>query len=465
MITRTLGEISVMIGATDLSDKHATIKIEGVSIDSRSVKLHNLYIPIKGERFNGHEFCQAAAANGAVAALWNKSEPNPPQDMPLLFVDDTLAAIQRLAQAYRSQLDVKVIGITGSNGKTSVKDILAGLLATTFKTQKTSGNLNNHLGVPLTLLRLQEDTEMAVVEMGMSGLGEINQLAAISQLDAAIITSVSEVHLGDLHSRERIAEAKLEIIHGLKSNGLLIYNGDNPIFMEQFNKQSPVCRSLSFGYSPAHALHPLTSFMNENGIFFSISDADCPELFLPMLGKHQMINALSAIAAARHFGISYEQIKQGLLQVEATGMRCELVSIGNCTVINDAYKSNPTSLRAALEALYAWKGKGSKRKIAVIGDMVELGQEAEDLHKEIGEELDATQLDAVFTIGSMAKHIALSAMSKFPYGKVTTCMDKQEVIDQLKQIIQEDCIILIKGSRGLRLEDIITALQKEVAFI
>jgi UDP-N-acetylmuramoyl-tripeptide--D-alanyl-D-alanine ligase len=459
MIRRSLSQVADMIDAPDLSGPYEATVIRGVSTDTRTIEPGSLFVPIRGPRFNGHDFVADAIAQGATASLWCMDEPNPPAHLPLLYVDDTLKAVQRLAQAYRRQVRAKVIGITGSNGKTSTKDILSSLLAIRFKTQKTIGNLNNHLGVPLTLLRLEEDTEMAVVEMGMSGLGEIAMLSSIVQPDIAIITSVSEVHLGDLKTRGNIAQAKLEIVGGLKEDGLFIYNADNPILTERLERMELTCQKTSFGQSESFAFHPKSFFLDETGSYFSVDDPACPTLFLPLIGKHQMINALGAIGAARHFGLTYEDIRRGLRQVELTGMRNEVICIGSYTVINDAYKSNPTSVRAALETLYALPPY--KRKIVVLGDMVELGDESEALHAQIGAELDPHRIDKLFTIGTMGVLIAESARRRFPTDQVIACTDKQELIVKLQEALTADSIVLIKGSRGLRLDEVVDVLRTE----
>lgn len=466
MIRRTLSQVAQMIGSAELLNFSSHLIIEGVSIDTRTIRAGNLFVPIVGERFNGHAFVQAALDSGAAAALWQKEEPNPP-DVPLILVDDTLAALQQLAKAYREQLRTQVVAITGSNGKTSTKDILAGILSTAFKTQKTNGNLNNHLGVPLTLLSLEEDTEMAVVEMGMSGLGEIELLSSLASPEAAIITNVSEVHLGDLHTRERIAEAKLEIVSGLKKGGLFALNGDNPLLLEtltQSRRNTADVQIKTFGMLPSNMLHPVDYTLDETGVRFGIADemqrTSSESFLVPLLGKHQMINALGAIAIARHYDLSDEQIRQGLLQIDPTGMRNERIQTSRYTIINDAYKSNPSSLRAALETLAALDAY--ERKIAVIGDMVELGDEVEQMHREIGEQLKPEEIDVVVTLGPMAAELAQAAAQNFPEGRVIACIEKQQVIDALRNIDLEGSAILVKGSRALQLEDIVKALQYEV---
>lgn len=460
MINRSLKQIADMIGEVHTSVRYEDVKIIGVSTDTRKLVPGNLFIPITGPNFNGHDYVSTAVAKGASAVLWSRNEPNPPSEIPVLIVDESLRALQQLAAAYRRQLNVKVVGITGSNGKTSTKDLLAALLSMKFKTQKTIGNLNNHLGVPLTLLSLEEDTEIAVIEMGMSGLKEIELLSSIALPDTAIITSVSEVHLVDLKTRDRIVQAKMEILTGLKENGLLIYNGDNPTLVKEVYKHAGRFKKVSFGDDISNQLYPTSFNSVDQGSDFTISISDFPPLFLPLLGKHQMINSLSAIAAALHFGLSKEQIGQGLSNVQATGMRNELIHSGSFTIINDCYKSNPASLRAALATLYGMKNYS--QKIAVLSDMVELGEEEVELHQEIGSSIDSRQIDILFTIGPMAEHMAKAAGEHFPNGKVLSFHDKRELEDRLRESMKNGCIVLIKGSRAFKLEEVVHSLMNEV---
>lgn len=445
----------------DLPKTFGQFQVCGVSTDTRTVTDGNLFIPLKGTRFNGHEYVGEAFSRGAVAALWSRHELiPPPTDLPILIVDDTTEALQQLAAAYRLQLQVKVIGITGSNGKTSTKDILAGLLGTTYKTQKTAGNFNNHIGVPLTLLSLTEETEMAVIEMGMSGLGEIRQLAALAQPDIVIITNASEVHLGDLLTKERIVDAKLEILEGLKPGSLAVYNGDvGGLQLQLPNKLPKDVQMITFGEQPSNMFSPIQCSLDEHGVTFTLSamGTTSPPILLPLLGKHQMMNALAALAVAQYLGIPTERWNEGLQQVDATGMRNELIRSGDVTIINDAYKSNPTSVRAALDTLYALKGYD--RKLVVLGEMVELGEESEAMHRQIGQELDSEQIDMVFTIGRGAEQIALGALRNFPDGKVIFSSSKENLICRLKEEVQGDrCLVLVKGSRGLQLEHVVAEI-------
>lgn len=456
MIARRLSDIAAMLGAS-IDPKWAGVMIQGVSIDTRTLQPGNLYVPIRGERFDGHDFARQAIEGGASAMLWDRDAPGMPGSVPALVVDDTLAAVQRLAAAYRRQLGVRVVGITGSNGKTSTKDLLAAMLGVRYKTHKTPGNLNNHLGVPLTLLAMEEDTECAVVEMGMSDLGEIRLLSSIAAPDIAIITNVSEVHLGDLHTRERILQAKLEIAEGLSADGLLIVHGDNPQLAAAVAGLKLPCPYVTFGEGTANRVAASHIQVTKRGVSFTVGGQD---FAVPVLGKHQAVNALAAIAAARHAGLSDDHIRQGLREVRLTGMRSEWIEAGGVTIINDAYKSNPSSARAALELIYALQP--FRQKIAVLGEMTELGEESPKLHREIGRALDPQQLDYVLVIGDMARHIAAAARERFDAGRVMECTEREELLIRLKEVLRDGSLVLVKGSRKLGLERIADALKEEV---
>jgi len=446
-----------MIGS-EVDARWEHTRIHGVSTDTRTLQPGNLYVPIVGERFNGHDFAAEAIRKGAAAVLWSLRQPGPPEGHPIIYTDDTLAAIGQLAAEYRRQLKLRVIGITGSNGKTSTKDILASVLSVRYKTQKTFGNLNNHLGVPLTLLALEEDTEYAVVEMGMSGLGEIRELSAIVKPDTAIITNVSEVHLGDLYTRERIMQAKLEITENLGREELLIYHGDHEQLHRTVQEMNLACKRVTFGEKLYNQLQVGEIRVTKSGVSFKVGDQ---RFEMPVLGRHQALNALAAIAAARAAGLTDAEIRYGLRNVQLTGMRNEWHEVSGISIINDAYKSNPSSVRAALDLVYALEPFA--RKVVVLGDMVELGEEEVQLHREIGEQLRPDQLDYVFTIGSTAMHIAQAAEGRFASGRVIACLDQEELKRKILDVLVEGTLLLVKGSRTLGLESLVEALAQEVA--
>ncbi|MBU5438786.1 UDP-N-acetylmuramoyl-tripeptide--D-alanyl-D-alanine ligase [Tissierella sp. MSJ-40] len=459
MIRRNLREIQEMSSGFSLKKEHEKITINGVSTDSRNINIGQLFVPLTGENFNGHNFIYDAIKKGAVAALWNQEEPIPNIDFPFILVDDTLVALQKLAKAYRSQLSTKVIGITGSNGKTSTKDILASLLKTQYKTHKTFGNFNNHIGVPLTILDMDEDTEMAVIEMGMSNLGEIELLSSIAAPDVGVITNIGEAHLEDLKTKENIIKAKLEILKGLNPNGLFLYFGDDSMLKEKVKSIPMNYEVMTFGIKPSNTYQFQVGFVNEKGVSFFLKNPISPTFFLPMLGKHQIYNATAAIAIARYFNISFENIQKGFLKVEKTGMRNELVHGKEFTILNDSYKSNPTSVLAALETVYSMEGYN--QKIIVLGDMQGLGKYEIKMHEEIGQKINSNKVDFLFTIGPISRHIGKTAIMSFGKNRVTSCTDKSQLVAELKKVIKPNALILVKASRALQLEEIVDKLKEE----
>lgn len=378
MIKRTLAQIADMCGGT-LSDAavHSEVIAEGVFTDSRKPVAGSLFIPLVGERFDGHEFVQACLEQDAAGALWQKNHGAPPQGAVIL-VDDTLTALQALASAYLCENKASVVGITGSNGKTTTKDIVNALLSTTFKVHKTQGNFNNHIGLPLTVLSMTPDTEIIILEMGMSGRGEIYDLSVIAQPDVAIITNIGESHLLQLGSRLEIARAKAEIAAGMKPGGLLIYNGDEPLIAqvleESATKQPEGMRRFRFGLQTDNNDYP-TGLMNaQHGMVFTTKQSGDKAYNLPLLGTHNVINCLVAMAVARHFGVTEENMAKGLSQLKLTGMRIEVTqAVSGLTLLNDAYNASPTSMKAAIDVLEGLKGY--RMKVAVLGDMLELGSE------------------------------------------------------------------------------------------
>ncbi|MBS4534331.1 UDP-N-acetylmuramoyl-tripeptide--D-alanyl-D-alanine ligase [Clostridium sp. D2Q-14] len=452
MIKRKLKEIENMIKGQELNNEYNDVYIKGVSTDTRTIKNEQLFIPIIGENFDGHEFIKKAIENGAIATLWDKKHPIPDIDFPFILVDNTLKAIQNLSKAYRDQLDIKVVGITGSNGKTSTKDILSSILNTKYKTYKTQGNLNNELGVPLTLLSLEEDIDFAVIEMGMSSLGEIELLTNLASPNVAIITNIGTAHLQELKTKDNIIKAKLEIVKGLKSNGLFVYHGDDRDLKNAVNTLDIPQKQITFGKNDTNDYVVKMLSCNIDGLNFKIKSIDSPKLFLPMLGNHQIFNASSAIAVARHFGLSFDMINKGLTNIELTGMRSELIHGNGFDILNDSYNSNPDSTKAALNTITSLDNY--TQKIIVFGDMLELGEEEINMHKEIGKKIDFTKIDYLFTFGDLAKYAAEEAKNKTSKEKVLSFNDKSKLIDTLKEILKDNSIILLKGSRGMKLEEI-----------
>lgn len=458
-----LREIAAWCGAS-YDDKAGGQMVAGVSTDSRQIRPGELFVPLAGERFDGHDYVQAAREAGAAASLWNRSRPLPEggAGLPLLIVEDTLAALQRMAQGYLARLNAKVAAVTGSNGKTTTKDMVAAVLGTRFRVHKTEGNFNNHIGLPLTVLRAPEDAEVLVLEMGMSGRGEIALLARLASPDVAVITNVGEAHLMQLGSRRNIARAKLEIAEGLKEGGALIMNGDEPLLADEL-AQLALPQGVSvftFGESEGCAWKLADAAGTaEKTSFTAMVEGRPVPLEIPVPGRHNALNALAAAAAGKHLGLSPEEIRDGLKQVRLTGMRIERTRAANgAVVLNDAYNASPTSVRAAIGLLRDLGGY--RRKWLVLGDMLELGPQEAEFHAAIGRELSPEVADRVFLYGPLSAHTAQAAMPAYPAGAVRHFADKKALADTLLADLGPDDLVLVKASRGMKLEDIVAALEK-----
>jgi UDP-N-acetylmuramoyl-tripeptide--D-alanyl-D-alanine ligase len=457
MMRRTVNELAEMISVKNDYQSFGSHLIEGVCIDTRKLEKGNLFVPFIGEKVDGHQYVEQAIQQGAAAALWEKKVPNPPTHLPILLVDNTLEALQQLASYYLEQLKVKVIGITGSNGKTTTKDIVANLLALQYKVQKTEGNYNNHIGLPFTILQLEEDTEMAVLEMGMSGFGEIDFLSKLAKPDAVIITNIGESHLLDLGSREGIAQAKLEILNGLKENGKIIYLGDEPLLNDKLTHYQGNAEVLSFGKGKNNTLYPTEVISSDHGSYFRVNQHE-DEYYLPVLGTHNILNALSAMLVANQFGVPFSKFNDGFKTLRLTNMRMELVEGANgVRVINDAYNASPTSMRAAIELVSTLQGYD--HKVLVLGDMLELGPDEVQFHYEIGRSLNPNQIDYVFTYGELGKEIAKGAKEILSAQRVFAFTDKKELVEELKKKTDSKTLVLVKASRGMKLEEVVSDLR------
>ncbi|WP_218090638.1 UDP-N-acetylmuramoyl-tripeptide--D-alanyl-D-alanine ligase [Paenibacillus solanacearum] len=465
MIKKTLAEIAAMAGGRLAEGAPADRIIRGVSKDTRTLGEGSLYVPLIGESFDGHDFVDAALAQGAAAALWQIDHAAPPVGTPLVIVDDTLAALQRLAKAYRRELPVRIVGITGSNGKTTVKDMTAAVLSTAFEVHKTEGNYNNHIGLPMTLLQMSPSTELAVLEMGMSGRWEIDLLSRLAEPEVAVITNIGEAHLLQLGSRQEIARAKTEILAGLQAGGLLVYNGDEPLIPEVLPEMAEAGRMQNgeytvtrFGKGCGNDLYPLEIAADAGGTRFKVNVDAQTQYRIPALGGHNAINALAAIAVGRHFGLSSEQIAAGLEHAVMTGMRIEVMHLpSGLTLLNDAYNASPASMRAAIDLLHEMKGYRSK--FAVLGDMLELGAQEAEFHRAVGAMLDPAEVEAVYLYGPLANDMAEGARSRFGADRVLHFTDKEELARALASQTAAQDLVLIKGSRGMKMEQVAAFLN------
>lgn len=461
MIRRTLSEIAAMIPGAACPAAFADVTVHGVGTDTRRLAAGCLFVPLAGERFDGHRFAGEALERGAAAVLWQRDRGAPPEGAHVL-VDDALTALQQLAASYRRQLPVRVVAVTGSNGKTSTKDIVSAVLSARWRVHKTQGNLNNHIGLPLTLLELDEETEIAVVEMGMSGSGEIALLSAIARPDAALITNIGEAHLEQLGTREGIARAKFEIVSGLREGGVLVLPGDEPLLAALADEVNAGERFalLRFGAGAGNDFSPDAVRVGADGTAFAVRKRDgsrTEAFFIPLLGRHNAMNAVAAYAVASRFAVTDRRFAEAIRRLKPSGMRIEAqIAAGGITILNDAYNASPTAMKAAIALLRELSG--FRRKLLVLGDMLELGPGAEGFHREIGRMLSPDDFDHVYTYGALAAYIAEECAHRFPPGRVEAFTDKAALAERLLGAAGPGDVVLVKASRGMRLEEVAEAL-------
>jgi len=457
-VEKSLRTIAKWLGLSPLPIQDVTVT--GVSINTKTIEPGDLFIPFKGEKVNGHQYVAQAFEKGAVAALWQRDEPNPPEDVPLLIVEDSEMALQQMARAYRREHRATFIGITGSNGKTSTKDLVAGVLSPYFQVQKTAGNFNNNLGLPLTILALDEETEFAVLEMGMSGFGEIEFLSNLAKPHYVAITNIGEAHMQDLGSREGIAKAKFEIISGLQADGSLFYDGDEPLLkplVKQFNKNKtlPSIHTISFGTDDSNDVFASAIQTTENGSEFDVNGLIVDHFSIPVLGKHQVKNALVAVLIAQKAGLTTKQIKESLSQVVLTDMRMQMIPAANGSLfINDAYNAAPTSMKAAIT--FARETTIRPEKWLVLGDMLELGENEQLFHEDLADQISRQDFAGICLFGPKMKWLYNKLQNQWEDNRlVWTDQDYNLIKNTLKTYTSSNSIILVKGSRGMALENVI----------
>lgn len=435
------------------------VTVLGVSINTETLQHGDLFIPFKGEKVNGHKYVQQAFEKGASAVLWQKDEPNPPLNVPIILVEDCEKALQQMAQAYRAEHKAIFIGITGSNGKTSTKDLIAGVLSPYFRVQKTVGNYNNNLGLPLTILSLHEETEYAVLEMGMSGYGEIEFLSKLAKPHFVAITNIGEAHMKDLGSRTGIAKAKFEIVAGLKAGGKLFIDGDEPL-LKPFVKKELDVHSVSFGYDESNDISAVNIQATERGSQFDVTGMLSGAFSIPVLGKHQVKNALIAILIANQAGLSIEQIQQSLQQVSLTDMRMQVIPAKNGALfINDAYNAAPTSMKAAI--VFVNETTIRKEKWLVLGDMLELGENEKQFHEELAVYLQTETITGICLFGPRMHWLYEVLQKTWTSDRVMWTESNYElIIQKLVSETSSASMILVKGSRGMALEKIIEPLKR-----
>lgn len=433
----------------------ATVELQGFSTDSRKLQPGELFIPLRGDNFDGHDYMNQAIQNGAAACL--SEEMIGGLLVPVIKVNNTLKALGDLAAAMRRQFAGPVIGITGTSGKTTCKEMLAAILESVGPGLKSAGNFNNLIGVPLTLFGLQPEHRWAVVEMGMSERGEIARLTEIARPDIGMITNVGAGHLENFDGISGVALAKGELFIGLPSDGVALINADDPEVC-----QLPVAngvRKILFGTASESDIKAENIACHNGSVSFGlVIEGETRQVVLPLPGRHNVGNALAAAAAAYVVGVAIGEIVAGLEAFKPCPGRMELVGLNeDILVLDDSYNANPLSVHAALDALHDLGSSG--RRIAVLADMLELGPTGPELHHHIGK-LAAERVDWLFTYGVLAEEIARGAMeSGLAEERVFTAKSHDDLCARLLEVLHSGDRVLVKGSRAMRMEKVIDALR------
>lgn len=444
----TIKEIAQVLGISGIVDER---EISSVEFDSRKIEKDGLFVPLPGTR-DGHDFVHAAKENGAIATLWQKERANVPSDLVVLPVEDVTQAFQIIAQYYKQKIAPKTVAITGSNGKTTTKDMTASVLAQKYRTYKTQGNYNNDLGVPYTMLHMPDDTEVLILEMGMDHAGEIHFLSQLGQPDVAAITLIGEAHLENLGSRKNIAKAKMEIVDGLAKEGILFVPADEDLLIDLIAPISQKVQTFGLGQGDLQA-----EIVNETSesTEFEINDAS---FIIPVLGGYNVKNALIAYGIGRYFGLSMEQIKNGLAQVELTKNRTQWLQAKNgAKLLSDVYNANPTAMRLVLESFGRLTLPG--RRIAVLADMLELGPDSSAMHASMAEAIVGFY-DFVYLYGGQIQALAnrLTELN-VPHAYFIPAQ-RQAFLEQVQKEIQPTDSVILKGSNGMQLSELVALLTE-----
>jgi UDP-N-acetylmuramoyl-tripeptide--D-alanyl-D-alanine ligase len=458
----TLGELQQACGANSRfvgDSAHLTQRTAGLSTDSRKCQPGEIFIALRGEHFDGHQFVKPVLASGALAAIveakWFKTQKQTAQ-LPsgnLIVVEDTLRALQNLGHTIRRRWGKEIVAITGSNGKTTTKELIAAVLAQGKSVHRTTGNLNNHIGVPLTLAELNYGHDLAVVEMGTNHFGEIARLCEIAEPNFGLITNIGRAHIEFFQDLEGVAKAKGELFEYLYTrDGIAFLNTDDPWLRKMLPSGT---KAITFGIDQPAQVQGKIVAADENGrVTLAWRGLD---IRLAIPGTHNASNALAAIAVGEHFGIAPEKIRFVLENAQAVAQRMQILRRGELTIINDAYNANPESMRAAVEFLAAMPVREHGRRVAILGDMLELGEAAPAAHQEIGELISTLPIQAVFAFGPQMKHL-VGAIGEILWAEHFD--DKSKLCKEVKRSLRPGDVILVKGSRGMTMEEVIEKLPE-----
>jgi len=432
--------------------------LTGISTDTRKIKKGELFLAIKGEKFDGHSFILDAVSKGAGGVLvqeggiTNANFKLP--DVSFISVNDSIKALGDIGNFHRSRFAIPIIGITGSNGKTTTKEMTAAILNKKFNALKNFGTENNNIGVPLTLMRLNSEHDIAVLEMGTNHLGEIRRLSEIARPTIAIITNIGPSHLEYLEDTDTVFKAKIEMLEHMSDGARLILNADD----EYLRKIKTGLKITWFGFDKEADFRADKISLEPDGISFRLNEKW--DISLGVLGRHNVYNALSAIACAWDFGISIDEIKDALKEFRVPNMRMEVKKFGDIKIINDSYNANPQSMKQAIEALRDMTTEG--RKVLIAGDMLELGTFSGRFHHLVGKQAAESGIDLIVAVGKLAEHVARGAQEAgMSERKIKLCAVMKEAREKVSSLIKKGDTILVKGSRAMRMEEIVGDLETQ----
>ena len=447
MINYTAAQIAEITGGRLLCGS-GEAAVTNVQYDSREAKAGTLFVPIKGANTDPHKYIQSCFAQGAAATL---TEQQPPEgaNEPYILVENTRDALQRLAAFYRSSLSVRVIGITGSVGKTSTKEMVAAALSEGVDVMKTQGNRNSQIGLPMTMFDIEPHNEAAVIEMGMSEFGEMDRLCDIARPDMAVMTNIGKAHIENLKTQQNILSEKLKITKHFDKNGILFLNGDDPLLKTLYNKMP--FRTVSFGLNSGSDYYAedikACGFSTE---FVLCHGSDRIDLKIPTLGVHNIMNAVAAYAVGEAMGLDRETIAKGLLTYKNAPMRQQITELRELVLIDDSYNASPEAAKASLDVL---RDNAKGKKIAVLADMLELGEEAAREHYGVGAHLAKNGIDALIAVGPVSRNTARGALEN-GCPTVLTADTNEEAYEKLRSVLEKDSTVLVKGSRGMHTDEI-----------
>jgi UDP-N-acetylmuramoyl-tripeptide--D-alanyl-D-alanine ligase len=462
MKTITVGEILKVLNG-QLLQGSLDLKVTSISTDTRALKPGDFFVALKGENFDGHTFLTQAFEKGACGALISSESGEVfPHDRALICVENTLKGLQDLAKWNRMSIAPKVVGVTGSTGKTTTKDMIAQVLSMGYKTLKTKGNYNTEIGLPLTLIELDDTYQAAVVEMGMRGFGQIRELALIAKPDIGVITNIGESHMELLGSKNGIARAKAELIEELDENGIAVLNGDDPFVceMKEYSKGS----TYTYGTGEAMDVRAIDIVSNgEDGIEFTVVSWKGKErIQVPLPGLHNVYNSLAAICVGLLEGLDLHVIAQGLAEFKVGERRGVIINLPNgLKIIDDTYNASPASVGAAIRVLT--EVAGDRRKVAILADMLELGDFSLKGHRIVGELLASSEVDLFFGIGPLSKNTVAAAQEGGMHESAFWFASKEEALQKFWGIACKGDVILVKGSLSMNMQEIVEGLKREPA--